>query len=321
MKKFKILADTAYFKIENTSKEVTIFDFTLSNFPNYREEYLEKKFIELFGKTKIYSLSKYPFFLFKGQAENITHINEYVIKSHGDLQLFFNSLWFIKDNSAFLIESLVQIENDCSKSFRKGLNVIFSNSKGEYEDTTFTIKELEDVMAIHNKINSLATSESFGLQEITQTSKIIPSILNGLIFKTQNRIERALVFLQLARSESYLPLKIMFYMSILESLFTMDNNNILDNISNRTSKYLGGNAKKRSKTIYYIKQAYDIRSRLIHGDSLHSELRQTQQDLIITSAKIDMIIRELMLKVILEDSEKFLVSNALFIEWLKPFDK
>ena len=312
-----------YFKLSSPLKDFLMSNVCFSNSPQKLSQLITDDYRLQFGEININVIKLDTFILYHDLVHDISLLTAFVDIKHRELSVFFNFLWFIKDNSSNLtVLNIYENGNRKDKYiYTKTLNIIYSNAKGMYEDTIFSHEELRKTKSIMDTYMSIISSETLSSNdENLNINTITTSPLNKILFKSHNRIERAFMFLQLGRSQSFLPIKIMYYMSILESLFTTDDIEITKNIKNRTSKYLGGNAKKRNGIAYYIGQAYEVRSRLVHGDSLHHESRQTQQDLIKLSVKIDEIIRELLLKVIVQDSELFLLDNKVFCQWLTRFD-
>ena len=119
------------------------------------------------------------------------------------------------------------------------------------------------------------------------------------------------MFLTLARSNSFLPLKISFYIAILETLFTTDNNEVTHKVSERISFYLSDKLNKLN-TFKIVKECYGIRSKFVHGQKL--DRKYDNDALKEKSSELDDIIRILLNKVILEESDMFLSNDHILNE-------
>ena len=78
-------------------------------------------------------------------------------------------------------------------------------------------------------------------------------------------MDRASYFTLEARSMHILPMKIVFYISALECLFTVGNQEISHKVSERIAILLENDPKSRRQIFDIIKRGYSIRSRLVHG--------------------------------------------------------
>jgi len=109
-------------------------------------------------------------------------------------------------------------------------------------------------------------------------------------------------------------MKIAMYIPIFESLFSSENTEISHKVAERCSYYLGGSREDKIKNYDTVKKAYDIRSKLLHGDKLteHNKPERNHnrfETQIEISIEIDNLTRILLTKVIMEDSEKFLAKD------------
>src|SRR5205814_574151 len=80
------------------------------------------------------------------------------------------------------------------------------------------------------------------------------------------RLLRAQYFCQAARSEADLGVKISLYMTCLEILFSNDASELAHKLSERIACFLATDPKQRKAIFGTIKRAYNIRSKVVHGD-------------------------------------------------------
>lgn len=82
----------------------------------------------------------------------------------------------------------------------------------------------------------------------------------------RNRLARALYFLSAARATSELGMKVTFYCSALEALFSTATSEISNQLAVRVSLFLTSDFQERIALFKRMKAAYSVRSKMIHGD-------------------------------------------------------
>jgi len=230
---------------------------------------------------------------------------------NANLTSYLSFLWFVKDNSVNLLDTYTYVpEIQQNNFFARSNGVHFSNCLGEFADVSFTLENLAFVEEIFNKIKTLVgmLDTQIPVAPLKKGTNIETPRFNQHKYNETNRISRAITFLQLARSQSFLPLKISFYTAILECLFTTDSQEVSHKVGERTSYYLGDNDKY--DTYKHIKLAYGLRSKFFHGQRLENKISDLvkQKEL---SKTIDDIIRRALTQIIMVDSKKFLNEDYL----------
>ncbi len=237
------------------------------------------------------------------------------------LQAYIHCLWFIKD-CCVRVDTIYLEYKLKNKVLSRTKCDLISNSKGKFDKIKFLKAELDIALSYLHKLNdiinfkiNLSEEES---KEKWERTEITPGDFNYIDYKATNRIHRAFNFLTLARINSFLPQKIMFYISCCESLFSTDPNEITHKVSERIACYIGNDFKDKIEIFDLVKKCYSTRSKYIHGQKLDSK------DLSETSFKIDSEIRKLFIKIIYDkdyldnqnknpdDFEKWL-KNLIFI--------
>lgn len=94
------------------------------------------------------------------------------------------------------------------------------------------------------------------------------SPLRFMMEKGYRRSGRAMQFVVAARRAQDLAFKIANYCSAFETLFTTDATELAHKLSERVAFFLGERAEDRRKVFTLVKSAYNIRSKLVHGDTL-----------------------------------------------------
>ncbi|WP_409276155.1 hypothetical protein V1499_11210 [Neobacillus sp. SCS-31] len=228
------------------------------------------------------------------------------------VQIFLNALWLVKDNSVNLELGFLYIYSNNSPHLRG----VHSNSGtssptncyGEYEESVFTMDELE--LAI--KYNNIIQSENWDEKELSAGR--LP--LRNPLTKENGRVGRAFYFLMLARSESVLPLKIMNFCSILECLFTSDSSEVTHKVSERFARFMGKNLNERISYFKLVKDLYKIRSKAVHGQIV----RETPEQMKELLKEIDNNIREIFVGYFTRE-EKYKVFNLNNEEYEKWFNE
>ncbi|UJH90107.1 hypothetical protein LZ575_14450 [Antarcticibacterium sp. 1MA-6-2] len=309
------ICSTRYLRIKEKNFDI---DFGFSKFSD-KDTFLKKVFesknsVYHFGINHLPPLENTPYF-YNAIDENETP--EVRIRNSEKFLEYFqtiiSNLWFIKDCSCNTREYL-DISNKTNNFFNRSRTIFFSNSEGLYKDGIFTIQEILQSIEITEKIIELQNNdlpdETISNKPNQNLGNITPGDINYLLYHSTNRIQRAIMFLTVARSNSFLPLKISFYIGILETLFTTDNSEVTHKVSERVSFYLKDDFEKL-KTFKTIKECYAIRSKFVHGQKLHK--KYSNDKLKQTSSQLDNIVRVLLKKVIEEDSEVFSEKSDLDI--------
>jgi Apea-like HEPN len=105
------------------------------------------------------------------------------------------------------------------------------------------------------------------------------------------RTGRALEFVAAARRAPDLAFKIAHYCSALETLFTTESTELAHKLSERVAFFLAARGHKPHGVFTTIKNAYNVRSKLVHGDTL----KQSQIDgLPELSSQCDLFLREIL---------------------------
>ena len=211
-------------------------------------------------------------------------------KFNSKIKLFQTCLWLIKDNSAYtelgycITKKKTEIKIDSNF-----LTSIYTNADGNKRTTDFTREELRQARNIFNNIEDIVQYEvSFAAKK------------QGL-----NRIERALFYVQIARSNDDLSLKISEYCSALESLLSTNPNEIAHQLSERVAILIGQNKSDRIQIYREIKKAYGIRSKIVHGDKIpDNQIKDIRQ----LSRNLDSYLRLVILKI--SDDEFWPIFNS-----------
>lgn len=272
----------------------------------------------LIGSFNYSELLLHPYLTYIGQLKDLwvgapdVPFNNITESLNITIEQFLNAFWFIKDNSIFSRQFYL-INLDANSVNVNSRNVWYSNSSGMYENTEFSIKEIERIMQLSPGISdNLLTSEpDSGIErpENIVFGKPIPSLGKFYPYNSFTRLQRAYQFLMSSRTTSLLPLKISSYMMIFECLFSNDSTEITHKICERVAFFIGGDKEQKKATYDLVKNAYGVRSKYVHGQQLDKKF-STREQLISLSKSIDDLLRKVFLKILESESANFKLNEA-----------
>jgi len=327
MLEIQIISSLKNFSFEKTGINVetigqTGHGFLISNSSEIIiSNFLSDTFIMNLGKMNLDSLldSTYAYFTedFRDFSEQNIEVDliEFLEQSWGPFQVFLLSLWFIKDNSVnFETAYLYAPEKEIVFGSRR--NMWFCNSIGKYTQTVFTDEELEEAYKW-----SLMIIKHQKYTEGEMKPRVDVNNAGGIeyrnndtytVYSSKNRFYRALRFIQVARSESFLPVKISAYVGAIEALLSTSNKWVAHQISDRVAKIIDGGSKERSKNYKFIKKVYTVRSQYVHGSGLGKTLEALKE----SSKELDNIMRNLM-KELFKHPEMATMNNGDLDKWFE----
>ena len=274
-----IFGNNRYFKIDSFAEGFTINNCEISTNKSRAANVVSKNgFVDCFGTLAFEQLNLDPYWFTSYEIpEHVSSFNEKLTfemdiseSVSSSVHNLYNCLWLLRDNSANIIEAHSYNEND-RRGFNRQRDALFSNAKGEFETQTFSKKELRKAAEYAEKLRVLSGIQQIEGEPLEVPNEVRLGGMEYILYKSQNRIDRAIVFLSLARGNSYLPLKISFYIAILESLFTTDNNEVTHKVTERVVFYLEGSGTEKRSNFDLVKKAYGIRSKFVHGQKMDTK--------------------------------------------------
>jgi hypothetical protein len=171
-------------------------------------------------------------------------------------QLALTSLWLVKDNAVnldtgFLITDPRQPGGGVSSNVWSVRN---SNASRTRQVSVFSREELKQAATFFS-----TWASGHGHDEADNPLDI---------FRNAARLDRVFFFLQAARAQNMLPLKIAHYCTCLEALFTTESEEVSHKVAERVAHFLGSGLADKQEIYDQVKRAYGIRSRVVHGDVL-----------------------------------------------------
>ncbi|WHX62349.1 HEPN domain-containing protein [Peribacillus frigoritolerans] len=276
-------------------------------------QFNDQEMIQAIGKIQHNELTKYPCFYFNTEIapfpfqdlEKMLELGEFIHDA-----LF--SLWLTKDNS---VNSYVMVSrSDDNNISTNRTPTLISNSIGEYRKTFFSKEELQVAETWAQLILEMYTETELEpiISKVRPIGEIVFNNKNKDIqYDKTNRLQRTIHFVNIARKESFLPGKITFYISALESLLSDTNAELKFQVADRSARILGENQEEKLKISKSVGDAYDFRSKYIHGTA---GKKNASEGLLI---EVDDILRRL-IKLFLTDLKHVVqMKDDKFRVWLK----
>lgn len=211
-----------------------------------------------------------------------------------EIELYLHNLWAVKDHNVYVRDGFLVVNSSKSSgigTYKAALTAI--NSKANYtkEDfSMFTDDELDQAQKYLNE-DLLVPSEDDHDTEIHESRKeLMYKYPSQYIFhKTEGstRFSRAVSFVILARSSSVLPLKIVSYVNAIECLLTTSKAELSYRLSQRVAFLLESTLEERMKLSKTMRNAYNLRSTIVHGEHIKSSL----EEMLRISDELDRVIR------------------------------
>ena len=191
----------------------------------------------------------------------------------GYCQLIQFDLWQIKDNAVniqmgylfypFKMQSMLvstYTAMDIEKAFVHSnlLSTMFTHFKGGREPVYFNAEEIKSLL-IYDEGRS---AERLTKHEASKT----------LLHASQQKMTLASIFIQLARTNHDLALKVTLSCTALECLFTTDNKELSHKTAERTALLIGTNKDDRKNVYEKVKDIYSVRSQVLHGTAISRKM-------------------------------------------------
>lgn len=222
--------------------------------------------------------------------------SNFVHSESGNLSGILSIIWLHFDNSIF---SGIQISQDC-KEYHVQINRrndFVSNSSGNYTKITFSKETIDKIKILD--FSYFIELLYFTIDQTNDTSSDSVNYLSNAHranlepdFVKQTRIQRSFLIIQIARTTSFLPMKIAFYINVLECLLLNDNAELNFKLQLFTANFIGISNDDKVFIRDTINTSYDIRSKFFHGSSVKQNITELQN----ISKKLDDIIRRTLLK-------------------------
>jgi len=267
------------------------------------------------------SFNRYAWVIKEVELKETDNVNDVIINNMAlmrfDITTYFNFSWFVKDNNVSLYNQYAFIKGRKESYIHSSDRPDYCADGGLY-DAEFTGTEVERINDIYAKYLQKSSNHRISLDTVKKlrehgektTKQIATSgLINTVHYDDFTSIERAIMFLGEARSVEFLPRRISIYMQLLEALFATESEGVNFKVPLRVANYITTESNVKKDIFDKITEAYNIRSRYLHGDRLNkgNKKKLKMEDLIPISVEIDSIIRSVLTKIIKEDVDNFLL--------------
>jgi len=254
-----------------------------------------------------------------GELENIISFEEMDTIGLGfsfsllrKIQYLTHYLWTVKDNNIYVRDGfLIVYENNFRDvgTYKASVSEINSTADNLRDViSTFSDEELDRaVSTMEENLFDLDSEENNdNKRELIESKYPTPEVFYES--EGSNRYIRAFFFTIAARSQAILSLKIVSYINALECLFSTSRNKISHNVAERAASLVKNTVIERDELYKKIKKAYNVRSRIVHGDPLNNN----EDELAEMSKVLDNLLRNILLEhknFFKEDTEKKLADK------------
>ena len=227
---------------------------SITNDTAYLRSMIDEQFQPVIGAMEWDDLfSGSPVAFSKAEIPDDMATKEYLTKKLYQLQSFISSTWLTMDNSinmeiGFL---LCDVENGI-KAESNLLSTMYTNCRGIIEPKTLTRSELSNMRKFYRDNIQFDDTQD----RLTKISKDF------------ERTDRALYMISTARCENDLGLKIANYCTVMEALLSTSQTELSHQIAERLAYFIGTNPDERISIYKSSKKAYNIRSKVVHGDTI-----------------------------------------------------
>lgn len=203
-----------------------------------------------------------------------------VINFLREVQAFLTATWLVRDNSANC-ELGFAFCSDQEHVHSNALALHSLHHSGGRQSMSVDFVQLTEICTLHR--------ENFG------GIRKQDSPMHTSFRKSIWRLSRAMRFLQQARSADDLGLKIANYCSFFEATLSTTSSELSHQLSERVAFFLRSRPEERLALFKDIKKAYNVRSKIVHGDVLS---QGTIDSLVSISGSCDEAARQVMRKII-----------------------
>ena len=232
----------------------------ISNMNSKKQELIDDQIIRMIGIIELNHLMSSPnivFYDFSKKDLRGNEVEKFLLILLIWIKSLFKSAWVLFDHnmdceSAFLFHFIDGQLVKCTSNF---LAQRSTRADCSINEISIEIDSLREWERIHHKINTyFHTKES--------------SDLRFFMEKGYCRSGRALQFIESARNSRNIGFKIAHYISAFEALFSTSPTELAHKLSERVAYLLGAYGYSKIEVFQNMKAAYEMRSKLVHGDSI-----------------------------------------------------
>lgn len=211
-------------------------------------------------------------------------INGLLVQNLAEIQMWMLSLWTLKDNAVDADVGWMAVNCSGTETLNNNRwSSLVSKAGGTRELTMFSAQELREATSL--SLSSGHWNEGAPLP-ISLSNLVEPvTKLSGTV-----RFQRFMYFVDSARTSRDVAIKIAHYCTALEAIVSSSQAELSHQVAERVSCLLCRRGEERLATFKFVKEAYGIRSKAVHG--AHFKVKEEEQ-LRLASPKIDDICRKI----------------------------
>jgi hypothetical protein len=218
----------------------------------------------------------------------------FVVYNLRKVQNFLDALWLYQDNSVRFNLGFAEVKKPNMPPIisSSNLDVYYYNSKGATEPVTISRDYLKKVrlkrVELWGELPDFKKWLEVGFHDYQNyMNKAMQSRSTG-------RILRCFFFLNAARAQSVMGIKITNYTISLECLFSTDKEELSHKVSERVAFFLQSEGINKRTAYDDVRMAYKVRSAIVHGDALPRKIT----DVSTLAQKCDDYLRKALFKII-----------------------
>jgi len=250
-------------------------ELSVTNDEAYIKKLLGNADISIIGKMEYEDITSGNLVAFSiDEVQDDASTKSFLVEKLYRLQSFILSIWLSFDNAINFELGFLFVTRSNGIIIESNLLACkFSNSKGAINRVEISRSKFAEIRKFYREMIQFDSTRS-----------------STKISKNYDRIERALYMVSSARSENDLGLKIANYCTVLESLLSTSQNELAHQVAERLAFFIGKTPDNKIEIYRTAKKAYNIRSKVVHGDTISTS---DIQNLEIISEFCDNAIRDI----------------------------
>lgn len=207
----------------------------------------------IMGEMEVNSLLSGPSVVY-AEAEFPREITpqQYLLARLYEVQSFLMTTWVFQDNAINCeLGFLLFRHGDVSTATSNFVAHLYSDCTGKKPITKLSREQLREIRALH-RAEIRIPDHPFALPTSQLTS-------------AHPRLSRAFYLVNAARGERDIAIKVAHYCTAFETLFATSQTELAHQLSERIACFLYSNVEERLSAYRRIKNAYGLRSKVVHG--------------------------------------------------------
>ncbi|GET33245.1 hypothetical protein PbJCM13498_21080 [Prolixibacter bellariivorans] len=255
----------------------------LTNDKGIIKELIPEKLIPVIGLNEYHNLLSLNAFVYATIKIPKKKFDERTVLTHFlELNaLLCQAFWLIKDNSVKMeLGHLIYRKDNYLNTHSNYLSSMYTTQLGDSKLTKFSSGEIQHIGDLQRFLFFISQNKT--KQKYTK------------LVKEHNRVQRAFLFIQSARCATDIGIKVAEFCTAFECLFAVSTSELKHRLAEIISILLGKEKKEKLEIYKHIQKAYDLRSAVVHGDSIPSRYSKMEFQLLKeTSNNCDEYLRQI----------------------------